>query len=606
MAGKLTEKQIADLRLARWRARTDLVYLCQEILHYPNVEREMHGPILDVLQKFPRPTGKQAVEHDTYDPTKRRFQYKPLKETHELPGKRRALILWPRSTLKTTTNIQGHSIQWIINYPDIALALFHSNIDKVNDLVQEIKRHFQYNETFRELFPELCPLADKAKDFGKADRFTTPGRIKGRKEPTLIGVSLEKGATGMHFDVMKFTDIIELENVKTEERRFQIKKEFYGSEPLLVTPDCWIDVEGTRYHQEDLYGELLDKWLTQKKAGIEPSYNIAISSCWKREYPDNKPFYTPDSLFLPFAKDAEGKLISIWPHDNQGRKRLTYDYLLELKLTSPYIYSTQYLNTPEGGVDGREIFEVSDSRPAWISTTNFYTNVRVAYRVMSIDTAETNQEYSNNSAIAIGAWGTDNRCYVEDIQHGKFLPNELIHFIVEMAKKYQPQTIFIEKTSFVTGLMVGLNAAMYRAGLFIPIEQVRRSTKLEKLERIQNSLQPWYKPGLLRFVIKEEGESDNSPLRGGINEHNWTQTKKELRNFPKGSDDILDSLSDLFTGKQPYPLTGEYDYLRGNVDEIRRRKREQEAEFRKRSFIEMIENGLPNAKTSPYDVTGGL
>lgn len=598
------EQKITALRKLRWRARTDILFLCNQILNYRHVEAKMHGPIIELLQKFPIPTPAQEIENDKWEENK--FVYTPIKRMSDLPGKRRSLILWPRSTLKTTLNVQAHVIQWLLNYPDAAIAVFQSNTEKAEMLVQEIKRHFQFNEKFRELFPEYCPPINKAGDFGKAAQFTVLARKEGRREPSVMALTIEKGTAGVHFDVMKFTDIVEPENVKTDERINSVKKSFYLAEPLLVTPNHWIDVEGTRYHQLDLYGELIDAWLKQKKNNQEPIYKVAISSCWKRKYPA-EPFYTPDSLALPFDKGPDGLPISIWPFDVENQPRLSYAALMDLKSRDPYTFSTQYLNSPEGGIGGREIFE---GNPQAIKTSNFYTNVRVAYRVMSIDTAETNQEYSNNSAISIGAWGSDGRCYVEDIQFGKWLPNELIHQIIELCQKYKPQTIFIEKTSFVTGLMIGLTAAMQRANLYVPIEQVRRSTKIEKIERIQNSLQPWYRSGQLRFVLKEPNESDNSPTRGGINDHNWEQTIKEFRNFPKGSDDILDSLSDLFTGKEYFgKLTGDHNWLQGNQAEITRRRQEEEQKLRIDALYKHI--GIIDNNETPYvpsynDMTGGL
>lgn len=601
----ISEFTINNIRLARWRCRTDLVYLCQKILDYPNVEKEMHGPILDVLQQFPKPTGTQAIEHDKWNGNG--WDYKPLVEMYSLPGKRRALILFPRSTLKTTANILGHTIQWQLNYPDISIAIFQSNLDKAIDLVKEIKRHFQYNRAFRQLFPEHCPPEKKSDDFGTQSQFVLPSRKRGRKEPTLVGLSLEKGATGMHFDVMKFTDIVEEENVKNSDRIFAIKKSFYTSEPLLVTPASWIDVEGTRYHEEDLYGELIEKWLKEKKEGKEPKYNVAVSSCWKRKFPD-KPFYTPDSLTLPFDKDSEGKLISIWPKDNEGKPRLTHDYLLELKKDHPYTYSTQYLNTPEGGIGGVEIFEVSYSRPQVMPVDIFYsnTNFHIVSRVLSIDTAQTKQEYSNNSALAIGAWGTDGRCYVEDIQVGKWLPSELVEVIVNMIKKYKPHRVFIEKTNFVTGFMLGLMPALQRAGIFVPIEEVTRATTTKKIERIQNSLQPWYKSGNMRFVLKEEGSSADSPFRGGIDTVNWEKTLKEFRSFPKGSDDILDALSDLFTGKTYFGKLSSDSTDNRTAAELEHSKKQIEAELRQKAFVHMIENGATQYVKTPWDITGGL
>ncbi len=606
----VNEKQLEKIRINRWRARTDILFLCNKILDYPHVEAQMHGPIIDILQKFPVPTLQQALEHDKW--TGKTFEYKPLKKMMQLEGKRRSLILWPRSTLKTTLNVQAHSIQWILNYPDIALAVVQSNTDKAEMLVQEIKRHFQYNAKLRELFPELCPSEKKASEFGRSSDFSVLGRA-GRREPTVSGLTIEKSIAGKHFDLMKFTDIVEYENCKNKERIANVKTAFYMAEPLLVTPDHWIDVEGTRYHFEDLYGELIEKWLKQKASGVEPSYKMAISSCWKRKFPD-KPFYTPDALNLPFEKDENGKEISIWPVDNEGGRRLSYDKLMELKEQDPYIYSSQYLNYPLGGIDGKEVFEVVEGKsPQTISVTNFYRNIRVSYRVLSIDTAESQGKRANYSAIAVGAFDSANRCYVEDIGHGKWLPDELISKIIYYIKKYNPEKVFIEKTSFVTGLMVGLQKEMHRHRLYNHIEEVRRSTQMEKNERIQNSLQPWYKSGDLRFVLSEiNGERDT---QGGISSDIWTHLVNELRTFPLGrTDDILDALSDLFTGKEYFGrlssgpntdlLTSDVDYFNRQINVS---PKVQERIFRQ-EFLKMVEGtGEATSQISPYFYpTGGL
>jgi len=548
---------IDKIRMLRWKARTDVLFLANEILDYKQVEANFHGPIIDLLQKFPKPNYKQHLEHDEWDG--KQFKYKPLVKMMALEGKRRSLLLWPRSTFKTTINVQTHVIQWLLNYPNAAIAVFQSNTEKAEMLLQEIKRHFQFNSKLRELFPEYCPPERKAADFGTSSKFTLPCRTEGRREPSVMCLTIEKGTAGVHFDVMKFTDIVEPENVKTKERIVSVKKAFYMAEPLLVTPNHWIDVEGTRYHHEDLYGELMDYWFKQKERGEEPSYKVAVSSCFARKFPDGKPFYTPESLSLPFDKDVYGKPIPVWPVDIEGAPRLSYNNLMELKERDPYIFATQYLNSPQGGAGGLIIFEVNDSYPKKISTSNFYQNVNVVYRVLTVDTAETKGQTSNRSALVIGAFDEANRCYVEDIVADKWLPDELIMNIVNMVRKYNPQTVFIEKTSFVNGLIISLTAALQRAGLYNPIELVARHGQ-KKIERIQNTLQPWYNSGNLRFVLKEEFEV-NSPTRGGIGSDAWKLTLKELESFPAGSDDILDALSDLFTGKEYFGR------LRGRTDD---------------------------------------
>ena len=124
-----TPEELLSARLLRWRCRTDLEFLAREILGYKDIDRSVHGPVLDVLQKFPYPKNKEEFEeHDVWNG--KTWRYRPLKDMQALPGDRRVLILDPRGHLKTTINAQSHTIQWILNYPDIAIAIFQSNLEK--------------------------------------------------------------------------------------------------------------------------------------------------------------------------------------------------------------------------------------------------------------------------------------------------------------------------------------------------------------------------------------------------------------------------------------------------------------------------------------------
>jgi hypothetical protein len=166
---KCSDTQLWELRMARWKARTDLGWLCRNILgfehvtdlnSYPNKLEDgpdgpLHQPIIDILQKFPTPTQDQFYKHDI--PSGNTWLYTPILPITKLPDLRRTLILDPRGFLKTTINVVGHTIQWILNYPDIAIMIIQSNGDKANDFLNKIKKHFQGNEKFRRLFPEHCP-----------------------------------------------------------------------------------------------------------------------------------------------------------------------------------------------------------------------------------------------------------------------------------------------------------------------------------------------------------------------------------------------------------------------------------------------------------------
>jgi predicted phage terminase large subunit-like protein len=540
----LTEEQIWQWRYARWKARTDLEWLAQHVLDYKNVEHKYHGPVLDILQSFEMPKNReQAEEHDTWNSARGTWEYKPLLPMNELPSNRRRLILDPRSHLKTTINVQSHTIQWILNYPDIAILITQSNIDKSVAVVGEIKKHFTQNPVFRELFPEHCPHR-AINDWGTKAEFTTESRARKitRRESTVQAASIDKGLAGYHFDVMKFSDIVDPTNVKTKMMIKQVIAGFYMMENLLVSPEYWIDVEGTRYTHSDLYGKLIEQWEQERLAKEEHEYTIHVRSGWQKIWAreliekGEKPLYTPDKLDLPNYKGEDGHEVPIWPEDNEGVVRFTYKKYMKMKEKDPYIFSCQQMNNPIGGIGGLEIFPITDSRPRFITPEQF-RNVRIVGTEVVVDTAETTAEGSDYTAITVGSWDAYGRLYVRQIMHGKWTPDVVCRNIIAAAQFYRAQEVKIEETSFVRGLMPTLQRYMQLRNAWLPIKLIKRDNQTAKTERIQYTLQPWYKEGLIVFL------TDITPAAR-------VYALKELKEFPLGDhDDILDTLADFFQTK---------------------------------------------------------
>lgn len=545
---QLSAEELLAWKKARWLCRFDLTYLCNHVLGYTDVSEKVHGGLIKTLQCFPKPTRDQFEENDAYENGK--WLYKPiytLKEFVALPGKRRRLILDSRGHLKTTINCQAHTIQWLLNYPDAAILIIQSNLDKGNMIVDEIRDHFRYNPRLRQLFPELCPQKS-INDFGKVGEFNIRrfyDITSSRKEASVSASSIEKGSAGVHYDIMKFSDIVDPNNCNGD-MLDKIAKAFYMAENLLVAPSYWIDVEGTRYNFGDVYGRIIEQYEKAKSENREPEYLMYVRACFERDTGDKPPEYTPEEQAFPFKKDENGKRIPVWG------ERFPLQKLEEMERTDPTTFSSQQLNFPIGGIDGQRLFPVDplENYPTFISEDLFKKNVRVAYYEISIDTAETIGGRSDYTAMVVCAWSKSNRAFIVDILHGKFLPDQIVSNICALYRKWNKSkvspvmNIKIEETGFVRGL----NAAIGReeehirktsdSSFKLPLQFIKRDTALSKTERILKTLQPWYINREIRFL-------DNIPA--------MTALKKELIQFPNSPhDDILDAISDLFNGKEFY------------------------------------------------------
>lgn len=536
---RLDSKTYEWLRKARWKARTDLGWLCREILGYKDVSdknggpwRALHQPIIDVLQKFPVPTQKEFEENDRIEGGF--WQYKPIKTLLELPGKRRVLILDPRGFLKSTINSIAHTIQWILNYPDIAILIFMSSDTKAADILGEIKKHFQYNTNLRELFPEHCPTKNVG-EWGTMQRFTTEARSKTivRKEPTVMTGSIEKGAASYHFDIIKFSDIVDENNIAGNGLEM-VRKKFDVSINLLVSPRYWLDVEGTRYHHGDVYGTILEREMSEDV--LDREYAIHLRSIFKRNIPGGEK-YTPEDMKFDWLLDENGKRIPWWPERfplKELEKEMKYD---------SWLFGCQKLNWPSADKDVAP-FPVNNEFPKIISRKNFVENVQVAYKEISVDFAETKNDRSNYTCITVGTIDSYGRLYIEEIIHGKFLADLAVKKLFDTALKHYRHLkhINIEESSYLRGLMPTINRILdtqFRPkGVDFTLNILKRGNRERKAERIYKSLQPWYKNSDLRFL------DDIAPDA-------WRHLLKEMEEFPNSqTDDILDTIADFLSDKE--------------------------------------------------------
>jgi predicted phage terminase large subunit-like protein len=484
-----------------------------------------------VEQEFPLPPAERISEIDIVAPGF--VKYRPWNDPYvALSGKRRLLLLDPRGGLKTSINCVAHLVQWILNYPHLAYLVVQSNAKKASDIMREIKKVFQYNTMFRQIYPDYCPQRHVS-DWGNREEVDIPdeetrdrilAEMKvGRKEHTIMTASIDKGSAGYHWDVMKFSDIVEENNTRTEDQIESVKYTFEMMENLLVKLDGWIDVEGTRYDLFDLYGKIIVDW--EKNEKMRAEWKIHVRSCFERDFGDQPHTFTPDMLKLPFKKTEKGEYISWWP------SRFPLDKLMLQQTREPYVFATQRLNDPLAAQGDNIPFPPKLMQ--WITKDEF-SKVPLSHFLITVDTADTIGLRSNPSCITVCGWDKYQRCYVVEVKLGKMLPDALIEAIIAMYKRYRPMYVKIEETAFVRGLKAGLMRRCNLEGLHIPFDYITRDNQTSKKERILTTLQPWYKAKEIVFL-------DTLDCKHEI--------QTQLASFPSGEDDFLDTLADQFQNR---------------------------------------------------------
>lgn len=496
------QKAVRTRNAIRQACRTDLYALCA-LLGYLDVTEDVHGPIIDRLQKF---MGGSDVERP--DGT---FEYIPACPVYQLQGARREIFLDPRGHLKTTVITIAHSIQWVLNYPDIRILISTAVTEQANAILKEIKEHFQFNEHFRTVFPEFCPPDTRAADWGTQDRFTVPCRRKHRKEPTCWTTSVGKVIAGWHPDVIKCSDMVDKENVKTPGGIAEVISHFGHLNPLLERYDArdgfpastgWITVEGTRYDFGDLYGHLMksDSW--KANALVRGAIKPDGTSLWPSRFP-----------LVELEKIRTDPSVGDW------------------------IFSAQYLNKclpPEGGL--------CDPKGLPFVPAHVISGLMPQLRVhCTIDLAGMEPSTRGDwTVLTVAGFDRDGRMYVIECLCDHFSPDDVIEQVFLLHARYPQMIDFrVEKEAHARVLLPFLRREMGKRQRFPSIWPIKRDNRTSKQQRILG-LRPWLKQGLIRF-------SDAIPF--AIRQ----EILDEVAQFPSQSsgvhDDILDTLADMLQSR---------------------------------------------------------
>jgi hypothetical protein len=499
---EITRKWLRDRNLAR----TDLFFLANQVLGYPDINPAVHGPLVNTLQKFYGcdewcdPVSGKLIGSTPRVPLWRL----PPNPTVVLPAtNRRTLALMPRGGLKTTTTM-AWAIQWIINYPDVRILFNLSSDTRHREIATEILSHFRYNEKFRFYFPEFCPPSDKAGDFGSMDYFNVPNRTVYRRAPTVSFASVGKIIAGPHYEVVIHSDIIDENNCNTPGAITKCLNHFRFCMPLVeasaIAPHTgWVHVEGTVYDFSDVYSHIM----AMKDSGHQ-AWQV-----WQ-------------VLLIDAEKDSQ-KHISYWP------ERFPWPRLMEIKEeVGPQIYAANYRQKPvaEGGGLTEKIL-----------VTPFFKIIKpILLPKMrlhcTVDLHGMEDNLGNDyTVLNVSGFLPNGQVICLDIRRGHFTPFDVIGLLFEIDETWGGKILDykIEKDAHMRVLGPFLKREMQVRKRWLNIVPIQRDNTTSKHQRIRG-LQSWFAGGVLSF-------SDQIVC--------MDEVLLEIKQFPKGThDDILDTLAD--------------------------------------------------------------
>ena len=438
--------QALALQKIALRCRTDLYFLCREVLNYdlmvPHVHQELCDYTTSILPGHP---GVENIEG--FDPSKNFL-----------------LLLMPRGTFKSTIVTIGLTLQYVLNEPNARILIDSETFSKSKAFLREIIDHFLSNPKYREIFKAIhgmYPFEKKSKAKLWTDsELILPCRTRPLKEPTISCAGIDVTKTGMHYDLIIMDDLHSEKNVTNIEQIKQVI-DHYKLGLALLDPGKPLIVVGTRWSFKDLYQHLIDFESDRFNIYVKKAYN------------------SDGSLLFP--------------------ERLDKIYLDEQhKSLGGYLFSCQYLNDPvsdETAVFKREHIRYKTLEEIKKRPINWYLSVDPSYE----------GTYSDYAALVLAGMDFQRDIYVRYITRKKMTYGDIINeiFRIYTDKQFQDikiQRIYLETIATQKSIGVELANEQRRRNTWLPVEEIR-SQSTSKEERIR-LLAPFYEFGHI-FHIKE-------------------------------------------------------------------------------------------------------
>lgn len=412
----------------------------------------------------------------------------------------RRMALMPRLHLKTTIATEADAIRCALkSNGEDRILIANEVLKNAQDIVGVINKHFEENKILRALFSDLIPPRFSGPGVTWSNSASTLIRPRPYKEPTFMAIGTGGAAVSKHFTRIKGDDLIGLEAFQSPAEMAHAIEWIDNMEGLIVGADqTWIDWIGTRWAKNDAYGHVMKKYGSRLRV-------------FRRKIREPNP--------------ESGELEIIFPEKVNMEQ-------IELLMKTPHIFAAQYENDPTSelsldfdagnlreytfGPDGEIEYRVFGQKVSWPR--------KFLHIVIAVDPNSGSKTSEDEAAISVVGMAPDRRVFLLESYNGRPDPSGFVDKIYELALKWRPSVIGIEKAG-------QQNTRHYfflkcqEHGVFFRLEDLKPENK-EKDERIRTALQPIINARQL-YLLKSQ-----------------TAARQQIGDFPNTTlKDVVDSIA---------------------------------------------------------------
>ena len=393
------DEKLQDVNWWREKCKTDLYFLTRCVLQiledptpgYKDLYRPTHKRICNFVQRYAREGQK-------------------------------VLILTPRGWIKSYLITIGWVIQRLLCNTTSGNRehgiIDNATIGNAKEFLAKIKYNIQFNELLRGIFADVLPVdCENGSERWTQDEF----QILGNRFET---GSVEGNLVSRHYKIMVHDDLVNRDNSQTGDQLAKTIDWWRLAQSLLLPTGIELII-GTRWNYDDLYGEIIEKFIKPPRDYLGKSTYIELhNGCYHM-------------LHIDCWQDVEKETGSTFPHMFPEWK------LKQLESEQADRFYGQYRNDPLA--TGRNPFNRT-----WIR--HFKMEQIPATRVtrILIDPSGKADVKSDHTGIVVMHFGADKKGYIELGKRFMITDRALADWIIFEAPKYLPDTIEVEDNKFKT------------------------------------------------------------------------------------------------------------------------------------------------------------
>lgn len=418
----------------------------------------------------------------------------------------------PRGHGKSQILSFGFPLWCIVNKYSKNILIVSDTNDQAMQFIMAIRDELEENEILRDAYGDLVGNKTWANiKINTSTKIQVVGKGAGQK---LRGIKYKY----FRPDIIIVDDLENDESVETEAQRQKLLNWFQKA--LLPCGNTTVKIIyiGTVLNYESLLNKLLSApeysmWDRKKYQAVIKFSKSHLWEEWEEILKSDK-YDNPDYEAREFYKKHKREMLKgvkiLW----EGKQPDHYYDLMVMKLMNPEAFDSEYQNDPVS--ESMRVFKED-----WFKYWEDLPEIKQVY--IGVDPSLAKSNKADNSAITVIGKGVDNFLYVlkSDIRRRK--PDKIIDDLISECITYQAKLVKvgIEAMQFQYFFAQECGRRGLEQNIAIPIEPM---TNIQDKQLRIKGLVPFIKNGYIKFHISQKKLLD------------------ELRRFPKGSDDGMDSL----------------------------------------------------------------